>query len=296
MLTEADWVTLVNAVSRGTCTPFLGSGVSAPNVPLGSSFARLLAERFSYPMTDVWNLPRVTQFIATTYDPQFAKGQVADLIVESEHQPLDFSDREQPHRVLADLRLPLYLTTNYDRFMTLALESVGAEVRTEISRWNYDTRRLPPLDMEFSPDRPLVYHFHGVATNIASILVTEDDYVDFLMEAQADLNQVIPPAIQGRLATTSLLFVGYSLHDWNFRVLMRSIMSKLEGKSAKRKNISVQLRPDDQSISPDRRQEAEQFLIDYLRTEQVNVHWGNAREFLVELRRRWEATRPAAVR
>jgi hypothetical protein len=295
VLTEADWETLVYKISRGQCTPFLGAGVSAPNVPVGSEFARRLAEKFGYPLTDVWNLPRVTQFIVTTHDSQFAKGQVADLIADCERRPPDFSDPGQPHRLLAELRLPLYLTTNYDGFMTLALQTLGVEVTTQICRWNYDTRLLPAaLDPAPTPDRPLVYHLHGAATNIASMLVTEDDYVDFLMEAQADLEQVVPPRIQNALTTTSLLFVGYSLSDWNFRVLMRSIMRRLD-KSSKRMNISVQLPPDDKSVAPDRREKAEAFLCDYLGTEQVKVEWGDARQFLTELRERWEAARPAAV-
>jgi hypothetical protein len=50
----------------------------------------------------------------------------------------------------------------------------------------------------------------------------------------------------------------------------------------------VQLPPDDDSIAPHRRDEAEAFLCDYLGTEQVTVYWGDAREFLVELRQRRE--------
>jgi hypothetical protein len=256
-----------------------------------------LAREFGYPLTDVWNLPRVAQYVATSHrDSQFAKGQVADLILACESTPPDFTDREQPHRILADLRLPMYLTTNYDRFMSLALETVVPQVDTRVCRWNYETRLAEdPLVGAPAVERPLVYHLHGVATNIGSMLLTEDDYVDFLMEAQADLAQVVPAPIQEALGTTSLLFVGYSLNDWNFRVLMRSVMRKIN-KSSKRMNISVQLPPADESIAPDRRQDAEGFLCDYLGTEQVTVHWGDARSFLGELRQRWEtASEPQAV-
>ncbi|MDQ4132035.1 MAG: SIR2 family protein [Actinomycetota bacterium] len=297
MIRDTDWKVLVDKIRRKQCTPFLGAGLSEPHVPLGSEFSERLAREFGYPLTDVWNLPRVAQYVATNYrDSQFAKGQVADLILACERQPPDFSSPSQPHRILADLRLPMYLTTNYDRFMTRALETVVSEVSTRVCRWNYETRLAEDALLPTpTADRPLVYHLHGVATNIASMLLTEDDYVDFLMEAQADLAQVVPAPIQEALGTTSLLFVGYSLNDWNFRVLMRSIMRKIN-KSSKRMNISVQLPPADDSVAPDRRDEAEGFLCDYLGTEQVTVHWGDARGFLDELRRRWEAARePQAV-
>lgn len=297
MIRESDWTVLVDKIQRRQCTPFLGAGLSQPHVPLGSEFSARLAREFKYPLTDVWNLPRVAQYVATAYrDSQFAKGQVADLILDCERRPPDFSDPTQPHRMLAELRLPMYLTTNYDRFMTRALEVVVPEVTTRVCRWNYETR-LAEDELTGAPtsERPLVYHLHGIATNIASMLLSEDDYVDFLMEAQADLAQVVPCPIQEALGTTSLLFVGYSLGDWNFRVLMRSVMRRIN-KSSKRMNVSVQLPPADDSIAPDRREEAEGFLCDYLGTEQVTVHWGDAREFLDELRQRWEAARePQAV-
>lgn len=292
MIRESDWTVLMDKIQRRQCTPFLGAGLSEPHVPLGAEFSSRLAQEFRYPLTDVWNLPRVAQFIATTYgDSQFAKGQVADLILDCERRPPDFSDPAQPHRILADLRLPIYLTTNFDQFMTRALETLVPDVTTLMCRWNYETR-LAEDELLGAPtsERPLVYHLHGAATNLASMLLTEDDYVDFLMEAQADLAQVVPCPIQEALGTTSLLFVGYSLNDWNFRVLMRSVMRKIN-KSSKRMNVSVQLPPGDDSVVADRRDEAEAFLCDYLGTEHVTVHWGDARQFLAELRQRWEAAR-----
>lgn len=296
MIRETDWTVLLDKIRRRQCTPFLGAGISEPQIPAGGEFSTRLAKEFQYPLTDVTNLPRVAQYVATSYgDSQFAKGKVADLILECERRPPDFSDPAQPHRFLADLHLPMYLTTNYDRFMTKALETTVPEVSTLMCRWNYETRRDEGVLVATpTAERPLVYHLHGLATNLASMLLTEDDYVDFLMEAQADLAQVVPCPIQEALATTSLLFVGYSLNDWNFRVLMRSVMRKIN-KTSKRMNVSVQLPPGDNSIAPDRREAAEAFLCDYLGTEQVTVHWGDAREFLTELRQRWEARAPTVV-
>ena len=207
---EADWTVLMDKIKRGQCTPFLGAGLSEPHVPLGGELSTRLAKEFGYPLTDVWNLPRVAQYMATTFrDSQFAKGKVADLVLDCERRPPDFSDPAQPHRILAELKLPMYLTTNYDRFMTRALERVVPQVTTLLCRWNYETR-LGGEQLTSAPtsERPLVYHLHGIATDIASMLLTEDDYVDFLMEAQADLAQVVPCPIQEALGTTSLLFVG----------------------------------------------------------------------------------------
>lgn len=82
--------------------------------------------------------------------------------------------------------------------------------------------------------------------------------------------------------------MGYGINDWRHRLLLRSVMPKIN-KSSKRMNLSVQLPPGDDSIAPDRRYNAEAFLCDYLGTEQVTVYWGDVREFLSELRQRRES-------
>ena len=75
MIRESDWKVLVDKIQRRQCTPFLGAGLSEPHVPLGSTFSARLAAEFGYPLTDVWNLPRVSQYVATSYgDARFAKG------------------------------------------------------------------------------------------------------------------------------------------------------------------------------------------------------------------------------
>ncbi len=286
---DRDWKLLVDKVRRRQCTPFLGAGVSRPHVPLGAEVAESLAREFGYPLKDQWNLPRVTQFLATTFDPEFAKARIDELVREAESRSRpDFAKKDQPHRILADLQLPLYITTNYDRFMSDALAFVGAQPTSYVARWNFELRSEPVPRQQPTPERPVVFHLHGQASRIPSILVTEDDYVEFMTEAQVAPDDVVPGVIKRAMATTNLLFVGYSLHDWNFRVLLRSLMRRIP-KTSQRFNISVQMPPGESLIDDSRQQEAERFLCDYLETEKVTVHWGDAGDFLRELRRQCDA-------
>ena len=41
---ESDWTVLIDKIKRGQCTPFLGAGLSAPQVPLGGEFSARLAK------------------------------------------------------------------------------------------------------------------------------------------------------------------------------------------------------------------------------------------------------------
>ena len=63
------------------------------------------------------------------------------------------------------------------------------------------------------------------------MVASEDDYLDFLVNVSKDLaisptgpNQrvMLPLPIRTAVSTTTLLFVGYSLADVNFRVMLRS--------------------------------------------------------------------------
>lgn len=179
------------------------------------------------------------------------------------------------------------MTTNYDGFMTSALQARGRQVDRELCRWNREVERRLPRYMSDSPteQNPVVFHLHGHTDVYASMVLTEDDYIEFIVAAAQDLQRVLPARIQEALTWSSLLFVGYSLNDWNFRVLLRSLMKQMYGGPAtKRLSVSVQLPPDTDLRTPERRADAEDFLCDYLGTSRVQVHWGNSRDFLGLLR------------
>ena len=98
--------------------------------------------------------------------------------------------------------------------------------------------------------------------------------------------------IQEALASTSLLFIGYRMADWDFRVLLHGILSATT-KSLRRLSISVQLAPEFQD--EDKCSKAQCYLESYFGEIQVRVYWGTAREFAGKLRELWHGTRAATV-
>jgi hypothetical protein len=100
--------------------------------------------------------------------------------------PPDFSREHEPHAVFAGLPLPVYLTTNYDDFMVAALRQRAKDPRREVCRWNSSpSMRAEPtvLDPAFvpTPANPVVFHLHGHIGLPESLVLTEDDYLDFLV-------------------------------------------------------------------------------------------------------------------
>jgi len=55
-----------------------------------------------------------------------------------------------------------------------------------------------------------------------SFVITEDQYIEYLSEEP--MEKLLPPRLLQKMREKHhLLFLGYSLHDWNFRVFLRRL-------------------------------------------------------------------------
>ena len=239
-LGDKDWDTLIRAVDDGKCTPFLGAGACFGAVPLGRDIARDWATKYGYPLDDCDDLVRVAQFLAVDRGAMFPKDEIARLFKSLELP--DFNEPDEPHGVLADLPLPVYMTTNYDDIMISALKDRKKDPKRELCRWNraygYEPSVFEP-GFTPTPANPVVFHLHGHHKLVESLVLTEDDYLAFLVKNSKD-EEILPHWIQRVLSGTSLLFIGYRLVDWSFRVLFRQFVMSRED-SLRRMGVTVQL-------------------------------------------------------
>ncbi len=297
---EETWELLVDSITSGECTPFLGAGVSVPYLPRGSELATSLAQECDYPLADETNLARVSQYIASLVEPKFLKRRVYRKLADAQEAASEKLHNEPPenHAMLARLDLPLYITTNYDSYLEQAISARPTRTPTvEICRWNDRLSQDLPKYGKVEPtrQRPTIFHMHGHMSVPSSIVITEDDYIDFTVSlGQRALNKsdpVIPHFIRRALANTNLLFLGYSLEDWNFRVLMRHLIKQQALVEHDRYScLSIQL--SDSKMPPQKRELAERFLEKYLKTStSIDVYWGDAHTFLAELLHRIESSR-----
>lgn len=281
-----NWNRLLARIQSGSCTPFLGAGAAAGTLPLGGDIARRWADDYDYPFSEELDLARVAQFIAVHEDPMAPKEMLCEEL--KRYGSPDFGSQDEPHAALAELPLPVFITTNYDDFMFEALRAKGKQPSREICRWNTspslaDVPRV--LDPAFAPtpEAPVVFHLHGHFDVPESLVLTEDDYLDFLVAVSRD-DALLPHQIQKAVAGASLLFVGYRLADWNFRVLHRGLVVAGE-QSLRRLSVNVQLPPGDE---PSRA-----YLEKYFNAMNVQVYWGTGSQFARELREHRQA--PADV-
>jgi hypothetical protein len=187
-----------------------------------------------------------------------------------------------PLLLLADFRLPIYITTSYHGLLECALEKAGAKPRVEICAWNERLRSLRSVfedgSYEPSSEEPLVYHLYGLDSNPDSLVLTEDDHLDFLVAISRE-SRTIPDRVRGALANSSLLLLGYRLRDWDFRVLFRGLI----------KPSANQLRPKSVAIQLEENEIERRFLENYLAQEaQFEVFWRDTPTFIRDLWQGWK--------
>lgn len=295
-LSEQDWRTLISRIRDEKCTPIIGPGaydevLSRMNMALAEEWVRTTP---GYPFGGYYEIARVAQFLSVVApDPQVPKDEIARRVKAL--PPPVFAREDEPHRILAGLPLPIYLTTNYDNFMFEALrsrrEKDKAPVR-EFCHWSeYLQQNYDAVNFETNKPtvaNPVVYHLHGYERVPESLVLADDDYLDFLVNIAED-NSVIPERIQRALTGSSLLLLGFRLDDWNFRALFRSIVLFLQ-KGVTKTHVSVQLVPElGGLVSREQEERAKDYFTRYFGLRNVKVYWGTCQEFVVELKERWEA-------
>jgi hypothetical protein len=201
-------------------------------------------------------------------------------------------DPDEPYWALAQLPISVYINTNPDNLLETALTEAGRPPVVEFCRWNPEIQDLPSsIDGSYypSPDRPLVYHLFGHLRERASLVLSEDDYFDYLMWVNKPPQMPAPPwqlptVVMKAWSSSSLMFLGFELYDWNFRLLLRSILNQ-ERRNYSRSypSVAVQINPGEGYQDPERaRRYLEQFFIGM----KMGIFWGSARDFTRELRSR----------
>lgn len=318
------WPSILRTIARGQCTPILGPGLYEPVLGSPRDIARRWAEAYHYPMAphERESLPQVAQYLTVNQYERAPYDELEEYLKQElitqfgQDLPPDLRDNQtsldhlieavgtiyrqrspvEPYSVLAQLPLPVYITTNWNNLLASALQEAGKDPQVVLCPWNEYVEQLETIydrepDYQPSPQRPLVYHLFGRLSEPETVVLTEDDYFDFLIGVTRN-KELIPTAVRRALADTALLFLGFQLDDWQFRVLFRSILAQQGGERRGRyPHIAVQLQPEEGRIlEPER---ARKYLENYFfNGANISLYWGRAEDFIKELQGRWQA-RPA---
>jgi SIR2-like domain len=253
---ENHYWLVAGLIADGEVIPFLGAGANLCDrpadtpwelgryLPNGAELAHALAERSRYPLPDDADLLRVSQYVdAVLGEKQLYRYLRA--VLDADYPPTSL------HRLLAGLPpllrergspQQLILTTNYDDALETAFADRGEEydlVWYEAKKGSHLGKFIhrPPGGEATSIDRPneyadlsladrtVIMKLHGAFdrgdAKLDSYVITEDHYIDYL--STGDIAVQIPITLRERMADSHFLFLGYSMRDWNLRVILNRI-------------------------------------------------------------------------
>ena len=249
---------LKEQIAAHECILFLGSAIHVPPPPeltqynylpdkappVGSQLSKILAEKSDYPGADWWNLQRVSQYFETEKKSRY-------LLVNEIKEAVD-KDREPSPilRMLADLEFPIVITTNYDQLYEKAVEQKAKAENIadpyQLSIYNPNTNKAKTVDCPQNPDpkKPYILKIHGDVDKRESIVLTDEDYIQFVLRmSDKSPHNPFGQNVLAHLIKWPTLFVGYSLMDYNLRLLFKTLRWKLDAASIP-PNYSVDKKPD----------------------------------------------------
>jgi hypothetical protein len=227
---------IASAVRDRRCILFLGAGAhalppdgspftyAAEHSPsMGSQLSRRLAAECAlterHPEEDATDLQRVSLF----YEIARSRAQLIDAVVNAVER-----DRHPSPmlKALARLDFPIVITTNYDQMLERALRAAGKEPRVSV----YTPGRDPTPDVhEPSVEHPLVFKIHGDVDRPETIVMTDEDYIEFVLRMSSKHPyDPIPLTLKYHLSRWTTLFVGYSLLDYNLRLLFKTLRWRID--------------------------------------------------------------------
>lgn len=304
------WPTLLESIASGRCTPILGPGLLDRFIGSTRDLARRLAVEHRFPLAPFArdDLPQVAQYLTVNQDDNYLRTRLSRIFhvtLESRtgsKLPASGTDADlaalgaqrravdvlEPHRVLAGLPLPVYLSASPDRLLIDALTEAGKAPQVLICPWNRHGELTQSPVVPPTKDTPLVYHLFGRLDDPESLVLTEDDYFRYLIGVTRN-EDLLPKVVGSALVNTALLFVGFRLDDWNFRVLFQSLMN-LQGARLRRRytHVAVQIDPQEGTMLDPKA--AREYLKTYFGQmaslnyqTNITIYWGSAEDFIREL-------------
>lgn len=322
-----QWEAVVSNIRNKRCVPVLGPGLVEPVIGSTREIARAWAERYEFPLAprDRDDLAQVAQHLAYRNSPGFVvdairsyvvrylrrkfRDQLTDELMRERVQEglvdrmvshigkgLRAENPAEVHTLLARMPVPIYVNANRDNLLHDALIEQGRKPHIQLCTWrssgDLGIAHGPAVEDGYVPsvDEPLIFHVFGNYQYPESLVITEDDYFEFLMEVTRNetlRENGIPHAVTAAISTSGWLLLGFQAEDWDFRVVLGSVLRQPGREiSRRRTSVAIQMNPAGERIVPARMYK---YLRKYFEEQShVNLFWSSPEEFMVELMEHYE--------
>ncbi|PEQ56968.1 SIR2 family protein [Bacillus cereus] len=195
----------------GNVAVFGGAGLS---VGAGAvSWKELLREAANDIGIDVdkeYDLVSVAQYI---YNESNSRTKITKLIKNHIQKKGEITEN---HRVLVNLPIKTFWTTNYDEYIEKSFEQ---------NNKLYDVKKsVQDLSSEVRNSEVTIYKMHGDINRAHDAVLIKDDY-----EVYDKKNELFTQALKGDLISKTFLFIGFSFDDPNLENILSRVRVMLEG-------------------------------------------------------------------
>jgi hypothetical protein len=305
------WKAICSSVRSGRFIPILGPELGEDIFGGSMELAGNLADKHAFPLSphERTDLAKVAQVICVEQKRSYTCDAVQNEFLAQVSRRLDKdalglsqtslpalldaavnhcrSNCAHPYRVLSELPASIYLNASYEPMLVRVLKAEGKNAEPVFASWRgEDVPQKPqPQNAKPTPESPWVYHIFGIFGKPNSMVLTEDDFFDYLI-ATSRLDLLLPTLV-GQLMQSSLLFLGFRLDDWRFRVLLRMIVTRPGTRTLRDlAHVGVQVNPGEQSVADVKK--ARKYIESYFQggddSPEISIYWGSPTDFLQQLR------------
>ncbi len=218
-------------------------------------------------------------------------------------------DANNPLLILAGFDIKRFFTTSPHFFLEHALSK--KRIHPKVYRWKAQMEDIPEDYSDKAEDHaadgkvykpsveePLVYHLFGIDEQPSSMVLTEDDYFEFLLEARDNFKEVgygssaesggVPSYVRNAITSGTLLLMGYEIDSWDLRVILRGLVQQLE-RNDNNKSVAIQFdstrleKDGSRILDPEVYREYLENSFEHIK---FNVIWADPNVFLAELKRK----------
>jgi hypothetical protein len=258
---EPPYGEIWDLLKNGKVVPFLGAGASLAGrpqnvkwdadqptfLPNGSDLAHFLADKSSFPSADPHDrddLAKVSSYFTEISGRRRLRDRLRQVLAgDYPSGPL--------HNLLAAVPAhQVIVVTNYDSLVEQAFKAANKpydlvihpadrkDIANAILWWPHGeaepkVKTPNELDIDLG-ETTVIYKMHGTLFRDTdkwdNFVITEEDYIEFL--SRMTTNTAVPSLFYEYFRDRSFLFLGYSLRDWNLRVVLKNLSKPLASRSA----------------------------------------------------------------
>lgn len=197
--------TYVKAIQDSNAAIFAGAGLSSPAGYVDwKELLREVAVDLQLDIDLEVDLIALAQYHVNEFN---GRGKINQILIDEFTRSVKTTVN---HRVLSQLPIDTYWTTNYDQLIESNLEAVSKKVDKKIVPENL-SHSVPGSDAT-------VYKMHGDSTLPHDAVLTKDDYEGYDLK-----RQLFSTALRGDLVSKTFLFIGFSFDDPNLSQILSRI-------------------------------------------------------------------------